>query len=497
MTLTTLSTAHAELEIIDLNKGNGFATIQLEESSIIKRYNTILHIINLTEYKRNIEIMERNIKRLPEENSSLERKMQKIRNEFQILLPHPTVNRQKRGLFNIVGTGLQFLFGTMDDRDRQDIEEHLKIIETNDHNEILNLNKQIIINDKFNKQIKILTDTLNNETKEIIKKIDNFIGTYDYEKDIAKIQYEIKLRENLEYLHEDIEKIKEVIMTSRLGVLSRDILTTEEIEHHNIQLNNLEDIQLSLALYKNNIIFVIKLPVFTNETYQKLYIQPIPNKYNNMQLKINKHLYLTNNQIMYEDTKYLKKLKEIKDNCIENLFNKHMHCNFIKNENEKILEIGNNNLILINVKQQELNQTCNKQRIFVKGNYLLKFQNCQIRINNEIYEKNNYKYEPIIPNTILNINFTKIEDLSFKELHYENINNLKEIEELKYNYKKSNLTIYLIIVIIVTTLIIYVCIKIKNYKRKINNVNLPTVSFQPLEESKGGGVISEHTCASP
>lgn len=56
-----------------------------------------------------------------------------------------THKRNKRGLINGVGTLYKWLFGTMDDIDRQEIVQHFEIIDTNNHNAINNLNKQIHI----------------------------------------------------------------------------------------------------------------------------------------------------------------------------------------------------------------------------------------------------------------------------------------------------------------------------------------------------------------
>ena len=63
------------------------------------------------------------------------------------------------------------MFGVMDDDDRQDIVDHLKIIEENGHNAIVNLNKQIVINEHFNRSLNLLKDTRESDRKQIIETI--------------------------------------------------------------------------------------------------------------------------------------------------------------------------------------------------------------------------------------------------------------------------------------------------------------------------------------
>jgi len=139
------------IEKIDNNYG--FAEVRLENVNIIQNYNILLHIIDPTEIEKIVSILETNIMLTkPDENREfLQNELNKVRTKLQTILPH----RQKRGLINIAGTAMKWLYGTMDDNDRQEI-EHLKVIDENNHAIINSLNKNILINDHFNKTFETL-----------------------------------------------------------------------------------------------------------------------------------------------------------------------------------------------------------------------------------------------------------------------------------------------------------------------------------------------------
>lgn len=87
-------------------------------------------------------------------------KINHIRTQVYTLTPHH--RSEKRGLVNIIGTSLKYIYGIMDDDDRQEIEGKLEINTVNAHNGIEQINVQKNISDKFNYQIKAISENLNN-----------------------------------------------------------------------------------------------------------------------------------------------------------------------------------------------------------------------------------------------------------------------------------------------------------------------------------------------
>ena len=52
------------LEIQDLRRNQGLLTLELGAGNLITSYNNLIHIVNLTSYKENIDIIENNINTL-------------------------------------------------------------------------------------------------------------------------------------------------------------------------------------------------------------------------------------------------------------------------------------------------------------------------------------------------------------------------------------------------------------------------------------------------
>lgn len=95
------------------------------------------------------------------------------KNKIKTLLPY----RRKRGLWNSAGTGFNWIFGTMDSEDRQDIESHLNVIDQNNHNLINNLNQQISINENFNKTFMQIKTIIETDRTKILEKLNKLNST--------------------------------------------------------------------------------------------------------------------------------------------------------------------------------------------------------------------------------------------------------------------------------------------------------------------------------
>ena len=70
-----------------------------------------------------------------------------------------------------------------------------------------------------------------------------------FDQEIYQLHFEILIRKNMNTLINEIQKLKEIILMSRLNILSRDILTYDEIIDNNITLEELSEIQLRIAMY--------------------------------------------------------------------------------------------------------------------------------------------------------------------------------------------------------------------------------------------------------
>lgn len=468
---------------------------------IIQNYTKIIHQVNISQYEENIQKIQTTIKKSEFEiPNSLRFKLQHLIDEYQSLTPHIV---HKRGLLNFLGGALKFITGTMDNDDAEDIANHFKTVQLNEHNIIKNYNKQIQINEQIAKELENITNHINENQNLIINKINNLqFKLNKLERKIVESDIIREISENIETVINHIKNIKEIVMLSRLEVLSRDLLTIQEIKENNITLENLRDIKICVALYNEILLFIIQVPNFTDEQYYKVHIEPIPNNGpEKLQIVTPFEYILTNNNNVYllpdKNNNVLKHLKEVTDQCIGNIHKQKLfNCVYKKNTVEEIKQITPNIIITKNSHHSQIIQNCYEpNEIILTSNNIIKFENCKIAINNIVF-KNRFKtyYDHVIlPNTIKEIIMKSDNNLTLEQISHKNTKNLEEINEIKYQTKNSNwlsismdiTTITIIILVIVT---LYIKFKKINTKVKID-INPTPPPTRPEPSPNEGGVI--------
>jgi hypothetical protein len=469
------------LEIHDLTHGNGFTLIQTNYTQLISSYRYIIHTVNLTEYERNIELIKSSLNLTCKYSPELLQEFDQLQKEYLTLIPH---SRVKRGLINVLGTGFKYLYGIMDDNDRKDIENHFKYLQMTNTELIKNNNNQITINDKMTKQLQNISSSINQSNKKITNKINEFYQAISqFDQEIYQLHFEILIRKNMNTLINEIQKLKEIILMSRLNILSRDILTYDEIIDNNITLDELSEIQLRIAMYNSTLLLILSVPNYETTLYANIIIEPVPNKNDHLQLIPKVTRILSLNNILYYPTKYKKQLNKINDKCIQTLFqNPIIGCKFETNTETFVKTITENIALIVNSKD-DLIQNCSTQNIQLNGTYLLKFENCQIQINQTIISNKNYVNHLILPNVLKEM--TKLVDVSnitLEQIHFQNINNLDKITDVQYThtqYRNSSfIVISLLLCIIIGSSIIY-------YKQRKVHLQI----YQPVVELKKGRVM--------
>lgn len=146
-------------------------------------------------------------------------------------------NRIRRGLIDIVGTGLKTLFGTMDSSDAEYYDKIIAITKENQESLRKGLVEEINIMEKVNDQNKILNNNyyrIENKTNENIIKLNKVISNM---KDIERREYA------LEYLQEvhnsiidksleleiELGKIIDAILFLQLKIIHPFIITPEKL----------------------------------------------------------------------------------------------------------------------------------------------------------------------------------------------------------------------------------------------------------------------------
>lgn len=170
------------LHTTPINENTGYTIIKIKNIKITNQTNTILHIINPNEILNTVSFIQTNIKHLNIENKNMIRKeIETLVAKIRSITPREQ-NRSKRGLINIVGNVERWLFGTMDNKDREEISNYLNLAVENSHNAIKTINQQIKINKHFNESIEALNEIIQNDRKTILNAFNRV------ENSIAKIE---------------------------------------------------------------------------------------------------------------------------------------------------------------------------------------------------------------------------------------------------------------------------------------------------------------------
>lgn len=150
-----------QLQVERIETNHGFSIVQTNIINIPISFNYSIHIIDLPQIYKTLQEIDTFTSELNDTYlvSILKLEIQKL-NDKLITLNINTHSRQKRGLINLIGTINKWIGGTMDDEDRQLINEHCIITDTNNHNIIENTNQQIHINTNFNESISKLRDNI-------------------------------------------------------------------------------------------------------------------------------------------------------------------------------------------------------------------------------------------------------------------------------------------------------------------------------------------------
>lgn len=304
------------------------------------------------------------------------------------------------------------------------------------------------------------------------------------------MQYAYHVNHDILLLRNHVDDIEQVLFSSKLGLLSGNILTEKELTL--IQdLDSYQSIKITVAHYRDQIIIILRIPQFSDLTFSRTLIEPIPD--------INKKALLVNySEILVDQHNtafefpvkddFKKNLIPIKDNCINDIINsKEAYCKKQILDIEVIKLITEGIIITKNLNKTILKQNCNNLNLSLSGNYLIKFNNCKIELRNVKYENKETKiYDKIIlPNFVTKIKEEKvIENIKLEELYLKHISNRELVEEVAFKSKTiwtTTVSINIVTIIVIATFVITKIVR--KYK---NRTVVEIISAEP--QSNGGGV---------
>lgn len=461
-------------------------------TEIIHDTQTILHIINIQDLIQTLDSIKNGVKDLQiGDDMTIRKTIENIQAKISAIEPEKT--RHKRGLINIIGTAQKWLFGTMDDNDRQEIIEHLNTIEENDSNAIFNLNKQIKINSHFNDSIFDLKNIIETDRRQLAQTYEELSIN---EKRIIKQQFKTDQILKLLFLKEKVNQIIDTIAQIKLGMVHPSILTATEITETRLDFYKLKNVKVGILKYdKNRLIIAMKIPnTYKLADFKLITASPTETKHeviieDQYVIEINETMYEYNPKILYE-----KELIPI-NNCILN-----HNCKLKENRAIEIKSLDDYTVLCKNMNNIELINNCDDRKINLNGNYLIVLNNCSIQILNQTFSNKNVQFvDRFFYEENVKYNFTK--KLNFEEIILKNIVNLKPIKLLKFHknihYVIGSSTIILIFVFIFVVINISkkhktLNVSIKNMKEKyIKNLEENCKETPKIQENfnlKGGEV---------
>lgn len=456
MVLLLTTTSLASLEVNNIDTDSGFAEINLDKTDLVTQTSIIIHIINPDEIINVLNTITDKLENLGlERKTILQTEVNHLINKIKTITPK--TKRIKRGLVNAIGMTSKWLFGTLDEQDRLDIEEHFKILEYNQNNLINNANEQIKINHQFNKTFYNLKTVIENDRTIIenhINKISEPILQQNLYNDLL---FKIQL------VKEKIDTIQNNLASARHGIVHPNILTNEEIENYEIDFYKLQYIKLGVAKFeKSSLLFAIKIPRKVKQIQLKIII-PLPNKLGKEIDFIQETVFEYNNlTYQYKPFKTLNEL-EISKHCIFK-----QNCKLINNNLTEIIQIDEETIIIKNANNNILNQSCDKRNISLFGNILIHFNNCTLNIidhyfsnlKDVIYERFYY------PNKQKFENFQN--KITFDDIIIKNQINEKNINKLYYQKNMA----YGLTTVIIFIILAIVTIKVFAFKKLFKDKNI-------------------------
>lgn len=461
----TIPLTAASITLTPISATNGYCMLPTNTVEIVNETSLILHIIQPSELSKILNNIQENIVTLSiDTKQHLKTQIETIKAKIGSITPNN--KRQKRGILNIVGDAQKWLFGTMNDDDRQQIEQRLTTNQINNLQTINTINKQVEINTNFNESITVLKNTILDDRNKILNFINN-IQTHNNDIN-TRLTYHDQLLK-LQYLENKVDEILDNIASAKYNTLHPSILTAEEINKYQIDFLKIKLSRVGVMIYNGSIILAIKLPINTIQITQYTIIPITNKKHLKIDETIEKIVKIQNKTYSFAENKMLNELK-LSNNCIVN-----NNCKLIEDFDTKIEVVNDGTLLIQNSETISINAKCNEKETTytILNNTLIEFVNCTITFKEKQYsnKQNIYIEKYYEDKTNINYNFTS--KPSFKEIIIKEVENIKEIRELKIRNIISDTSLIAIIIILSIT-VIYGYIKINR------------IQENPI--SKGGGV---------
>lgn len=441
------------IHIENVQSSNGMYAIQDGEIYLIDRYLHVVHHYDIEQIETAITLFRNKLNEINEAHPGeniLQINFRKVQSELEQLeamlsgLLAYTHERKKRGLINIAGKAMKYIYGVMDSDDRDEIFNRLEEELANNKLVMDEMNHQFIINKRFTSAIENVTKTFQENFKKVSNNILNNLQITKALKNSAKIlEFKVQLIEEINDLRWYILALNSYVSDANRGHVNMNMFNSMERDIYNISNNEIQYMSAFLKTFKKSIFLIVGIPVFSQKKYYKIVIEPIPS-IRGMEIKIQSKVAITDGEFMYHFEKDLileSKLKLYDDNCIKNLYNQNLSCVYIKNKKTSVDLIHDNLIVTKNFPYTEIIHNCNPLQIginittFIQDNNVITFENCSIYIFGKRYTSYMPSYFIKVSPTI-NIIVEKIH-LELDEKHFfSSLNNI----DIKFQNVTLNMT---------------------------------------------------------
>lgn len=414
-----------------LGRQQPVATMQLGTTRIIHSFKRMYHVVHLSDYQRAVESFNYSLNLLKKEENIdeltlvLEQKIQQLQQRLNSLLP---TKRSKRGLVNGLGSMIKVLTGNMDATDEKEIQENLKILKQDAENLQTNSQNQLHFNNEILIRFKNITNHINKEQKNIenyIKQTQNSISkqSNDENKTIQILQYITRINANIDLTMLHLSNIAESLLLSKLKIVPKFILNNEEIDKiinimqkQNLVINNEGNVYkiltLNAIMQDKDIIFTIKIPILTSDTYQLIRLIPLP--INNTQFIVAPNYVASKNTQTLYFTEPCNRIDQVNicdlqqatfdtpnQECIKRILSNHTAtCKVIETRRSgEIFEPQKGHIFVFNAPDLVVNSDCGEELI-VPRSAILHYSNCSVTLDGRTFDNTLMSMEDVVNITV-------------------------------------------------------------------------------------------------
>ena len=391
----------------------------------------IVHPINLTTIRNSIDFLTSSFyNKLDSINPLGEIVKHKIKILYNNFIQISPVERHRSKRWDQIGATWKWLAGSPDAQD-------LRIINSTLNELISQNNEQFDINNRINKRISELTNSIN--------KIIVSMKTNDLANEISAIITII----NVDIINKLLEDIQDAIILSKTSITANRVLSIQEISFIKSLLQDqgvkvdlpdeaLQHVTPKFAVNQQTLLYILHVPRLENETSSVVQVHPLVHKnqiiysYPEYIIKKDETLYVTS-----QPNEFVQKaayLTEIHDTCIYPLiFGKESVCNSTHTNRTTQLLITDNALLIQNANNNTIRSNCGPDDRSLVGNFLVTFSNCLITFNNESFENSEIIQETnIIYGALHNIkmNWNHHQNLDISIINNQTLGNRKKLEKV-------------------------------------------------------------------